>query len=295
MRTSVQIRGEEVIGDRTYAVHVRMDTDTSVAVELEAQLPSGDVVAEGGFILPVTDLIPAGQLIEATLQGLATARGGPRSSSRSRPAPANAGTPWLPEQDDELGPGLVLGRIVAQPRRHQGPPAPSLPGPRRPQPRPPKDHKPMTPIELMFELVLRFFPWPASLGGEAPGAGHLTFPANHASCDGPRYLSPDHDDCHQTRGRTDPAATGCPFRLGISGHLFGAAAIVAEPLADGGNGDVEVVGPADVEVGERDVDIGPRRVVGEVVDRTVAPREVDPVSLADLHVIGLHSRPSRCR
>jgi len=102
MRTSVQIRGEEVIGDRTYAVHVRMDTDTSVAVELEAQLPSGDVVAEGSFILPVTDLIPAGQLIEATLQGLATARGGPRPSSRSRPAPANAGTPWLPEQDDEL-------------------------------------------------------------------------------------------------------------------------------------------------------------------------------------------------
>jgi len=39
----------------------------------------------------------------------------------------------------------------------------------------------MTPIELMFELVLRFFSWPASLGGEAPGAGHLTFPTNHAS------------------------------------------------------------------------------------------------------------------
>jgi len=102
MRTSVQIRGEEVIGDRTYAVHVRMDTDVSVAVELEAQLPSGDVVAEGSFILPVTDLIPAGQLIEATLQGLATARGGPRASSRARPAPANAGAPWTTELDDEL-------------------------------------------------------------------------------------------------------------------------------------------------------------------------------------------------
>ncbi|MFC0544606.1 hypothetical protein [Kutzneria chonburiensis] len=102
MRTSVQIRGEEVIGDRSYAVHVRMDTDTSVAVEVEAQLPSGDVVAEGSIILPVTDLIPAIQLIEATLQGLATTRGGARSSSRSRPAPANAGAPWPAEQDDEL-------------------------------------------------------------------------------------------------------------------------------------------------------------------------------------------------
>ena len=42
----------------------------------------------------------------------------------------------------------------------------------------------MTPIELMFELVLRFFPWPASLGGEAPGAGHLTFPADHTGTPG---------------------------------------------------------------------------------------------------------------
>jgi len=42
----------------------------------------------------------------------------------------------------------------------------------------------MTSIELMFELVLRFFSWPASLGGEAPGAGHLTFPTNHASTPG---------------------------------------------------------------------------------------------------------------
>jgi hypothetical protein len=102
MRTSVQIRGDEVIGDRSYAVHVRMDTDVSVTVELEAQLPTGDVVAEGSFILPVTDLVPAGQLIVATLEGLATVRGGTRASSRSRPAPANAGTPWSVEQDDEL-------------------------------------------------------------------------------------------------------------------------------------------------------------------------------------------------
>src|SRR3954454_5544165 len=102
MRTSVQIRGDEVIGDRSYAVHVRMDSDVSVTVELEAQLPTGDVVAEGSFILPVTDLVPAGQLIVATLEGLATVRGGTRASSRSRPAPANAGTPWAAEQDDEL-------------------------------------------------------------------------------------------------------------------------------------------------------------------------------------------------
>jgi hypothetical protein len=102
MRTSVQIRGDEVIGDRAYAVHVRMDTDTAVTVELEAQLPTGDVVAEGSFILPVTDLVAAGQLIEATLRGLATVRGGGRVSSRSRPAPVNAGSPWAAEQDDEL-------------------------------------------------------------------------------------------------------------------------------------------------------------------------------------------------
>jgi hypothetical protein len=102
MRTSVQVRGEEIIGDRSYAVHVRMDTDTSVTVELEAQLPAGDVVAEGSFILPVTDLLAAGQLIEATLRGLATVRTGTRASSRSREAPANAGSPWAAEQDDEL-------------------------------------------------------------------------------------------------------------------------------------------------------------------------------------------------
>lgn len=102
MRTSVQIRGEESIGDRSYAVHVRMDTEESVAVELEAQLPDGAVVAEGSFILPATDLVAAGQLIEATLRGLATVRGGGRVSSKSRPAPANAGTPWSTEQDDEL-------------------------------------------------------------------------------------------------------------------------------------------------------------------------------------------------
>jgi hypothetical protein len=102
MRTSVQIRGEEVIGDRSYAVHVRMGTDVSVTVELEAQLPAGEVVAEGSFILPVTDLIPAGQLIEATLRGLATVRTGARTSTKTREAPANAGTPWAPEQDDEL-------------------------------------------------------------------------------------------------------------------------------------------------------------------------------------------------
>jgi hypothetical protein len=102
MRTSVQIRGEEEIGDRSYAVHVQMDTEVSVTVELEAQLPNGTVVAEGSFILPVTDLVAAGQLIEATLRGLATVRGGGRMSSKSRPAPANAGTPWSPEQDDEL-------------------------------------------------------------------------------------------------------------------------------------------------------------------------------------------------
>ena len=103
MRTSVQIRGEEEIGDRSYAVHVRMDTDVSVTVDLEAQLPDGAVVAEGSFILPVTDLVAAGQLIEATLRGLATVRGGGgRVSPKSRPAPANAGTPWSTEQDDEL-------------------------------------------------------------------------------------------------------------------------------------------------------------------------------------------------
>jgi hypothetical protein len=102
MRTSVQIRGEESIGDRSYAVHVRMDTDVSVTVDLEAQLPDGTVVAEGSFILPVTDLVAAGQLIEATLRGLATVRGGGRISSKSRPAPANAGTPWSAEQDEEL-------------------------------------------------------------------------------------------------------------------------------------------------------------------------------------------------
>ena len=102
MRTSVQLRGEESIGDRSYAVHVRMDTELSVTVELEAQLPDGSVVAEGSFILPVTDLVAAGQLIEATLRGLATVRGGGRMSSKSRPAPVNAGTPWSPEQDDEL-------------------------------------------------------------------------------------------------------------------------------------------------------------------------------------------------
>ncbi|MFI9385270.1 hypothetical protein [Kutzneria sp. NPDC052558] len=102
MRTSVQIRGEEEIGDRSYAVHVQMDTEVSVTVQLEAQLPDGAVVAEGSFILPVTDLVPAGQLIEATLRGLATVRGGGRMSSKSRPAPANAGTPWTPEQDEEL-------------------------------------------------------------------------------------------------------------------------------------------------------------------------------------------------
>jgi hypothetical protein len=102
MRTSVQIRGDEVIGDRSYAVHVRMDTDVSVTVELEAQLPGGDVVAEGGFILPVTDLIPAGQLIEATLRGLAAVRTGTRLSAKPRESPANAGTPWSTEQDDEL-------------------------------------------------------------------------------------------------------------------------------------------------------------------------------------------------
>jgi hypothetical protein len=79
-----------------------MDTDLSVTVQLEAQLPDGSVVAEGSFILPVTDLIAAGQLIEATLRGLATVRGGGRVSSKSRQAPANAGTPWSSEQDDEL-------------------------------------------------------------------------------------------------------------------------------------------------------------------------------------------------
>lgn len=102
MRTSVQLRGDEEIGDRSYAVHARMDTDMSVTVELEAQLPDGAVVAEGSFILPVSDLIPAGQLIEATLRGLATVRGGGRMSSKSRPTPVNAGTPWSTEQDDEL-------------------------------------------------------------------------------------------------------------------------------------------------------------------------------------------------
>lgn len=102
MRTSVQIRGEEEIGDRSYAVHVQMDTDVSVTVDLEAQLPDGSVVAEGSFILPVADLVAAGQLIEATLRGLATVRGGGRVSSKLRPAPVNAGTPWSGEQDDEL-------------------------------------------------------------------------------------------------------------------------------------------------------------------------------------------------
>ena len=102
MRTSVQLRGEEQIGDRNYAVHVRMETDTSVTVDLEAQLADGSVIAEGSFILPVTDLVPAGQLIDATMRGLATVRGGGRLSSKSRPAPINAGTPWSPEQDDEL-------------------------------------------------------------------------------------------------------------------------------------------------------------------------------------------------
>jgi hypothetical protein len=102
MRTSVQLRGEEEIGDRSYAVHVRMDTDLTVTVELEAQLPDGAVVAEGSFILPASDLVPAGELIEATLRGLATVRGGGKVSSRARPAPANAGRPWSAEQDDEL-------------------------------------------------------------------------------------------------------------------------------------------------------------------------------------------------
>ncbi|MEV6605124.1 hypothetical protein [Kutzneria sp. NPDC051319] len=102
MRTTVQIRGDEVIGDRSYAVHIRMDTDVSVTVELEAQLPGGDVVAEGSFILPITDLVPAGQLIEATLRGLAAIRTGARTSAKSREAPANAGSPWSAEQDDEL-------------------------------------------------------------------------------------------------------------------------------------------------------------------------------------------------
>jgi hypothetical protein len=102
MRTSVQLRGEEQIGDRNYAVHVRMESDTSVTVELQAQLADGSVIAEGSFILPVTDLVPVGQLVDATMRGLATVRGGGKLSSKARPAPANAGTPWRPEHDDQL-------------------------------------------------------------------------------------------------------------------------------------------------------------------------------------------------
>jgi hypothetical protein len=102
MRTSVQLRGEEQIGDRSYAVQVRTDTDLSVTVELRGELPDGSVVAEGSFILPVTDLVTAGQLIEETLRGLAVVRGGGKMSAKSRAAPANAGSPWSAEQDEEL-------------------------------------------------------------------------------------------------------------------------------------------------------------------------------------------------
>jgi hypothetical protein len=115
MRTSVQLRGEEQIGDHGYAVQVRTEADQSVTVELQGQLPDGSVIAEGSFVLPVTDLVSAGQLIEATLRGLATVHNSGKVPSKSRPAPVNAGTPWHPDQDEELRRLWTRGeRTIAQ-------------------------------------------------------------------------------------------------------------------------------------------------------------------------------------
>jgi hypothetical protein len=124
MKTSIQLRGEEQVGDRIYAVEVRADADESVTVDLVGALPDGTVIAEGGLVLPAKDLLTAGQLLEQTLRGLAIAQGGGKPAARSRSAPANAGTPWSAEQDEELrrlwtegGPSLAdLGTHFARTR-----------------------------------------------------------------------------------------------------------------------------------------------------------------------------------
>ncbi|MBV9847805.1 MAG: hypothetical protein JOZ47_22430 [Kutzneria sp.] len=104
MRTSIQLRGEEQVGDRIYAVEVRADADESVVVDLVGALPDGTVVAEGGLVLPGTDLMTAGQLLERTLRGLAVVQdaGKPAAKPKARTPPANAGRPWTPDQDAGL-------------------------------------------------------------------------------------------------------------------------------------------------------------------------------------------------
>ncbi|GAA0595095.1 hypothetical protein GCM10010174_07770 [Kutzneria viridogrisea] len=102
MKTSIQLRGEEQVGDRIYAVEVRADAEESVIVDIAGELTDGTVIAEGGLVLPVGDLMTAGRLLEQTLRGLSVMQGNGKALAKSRSAPANAGRPWTEEQDAEL-------------------------------------------------------------------------------------------------------------------------------------------------------------------------------------------------
>ena len=109
MQATIQFRAEQQTGEHTYAVEVRSQPESPgqsankrVTVELVGVQQDGTVIAEGGLVLPSTDLVAAGQLIEQSLHGLAVLHGNGKATSKQRSSPANAGTPWTKEQDAQL-------------------------------------------------------------------------------------------------------------------------------------------------------------------------------------------------